>query len=189
MAPVRFASPGAFDHCRSLVNERLLLSGFQVAHDGKLEKTQRASTLGEAQQRADDLRAELIRHNVHPAVLAFCRNELLERNYFHAVLEASKSVFERLRLLTGLQTDGTALVDASCSLPSGPRVAFNSLATEWERSEQTGLAAILKGFYSTFRTPPAHAPRVSWAVSRSDAIDMLTFASVLHRRLDNATVR
>ncbi len=189
MAPVRFKTPAAFEECRVLVNERLLLSGFRVAADGILEKVKPATSLAEAQQRADDLRAELIRRAVHEEVLRFCRAELLERNYFHAVLEASKSVFERVRGLTGLQDDGAGLVDATCSLASGPRVAFNDLATESERSEQTGLALIMKGLYSTFRTPAAHAPRIAWATSRADALDMLTVASMLHRRLDKATVR
>jgi len=30
---------------------------------------------------------------------------------------------------------------------------------------------------------------VAWATSRSDALDMLTLASMLHRRLDKAVVR
>ena len=45
-----------------------------------------ASTVAEAQARADDLRAELTRRQVHPDVLRFCRAELLQQNYFHAVL-------------------------------------------------------------------------------------------------------
>jgi hypothetical protein len=83
----------------------------------------------------------------------------------------------------------TPLIDATCSLSSGPRIAFNSLATDWERSEQTGLAMFMKGLFSTFRNPTAHAPKVLWATSRIDALDMLTLASMLHRRLDDATVR
>jgi uncharacterized protein (TIGR02391 family) len=111
----------------------------------------------EAQQRADDLRAELSRRDVHPDVLRFCRAELLDQNYFHAVLEASKSVADKLRGLTRTSGDGSPLVDATCSLASGPRIAFNSLATEWERSEQTGIATLMKGLFSTFRNPAAHA--------------------------------
>lgn len=189
MRPVRFASPARHEETRTLVNERLLLSGFQVSEDGTVVKTRAASTLSEAQQRADDLRAELIRRDVHPDVVAFCRPELLERNYFHAVLEASKSVADKLRRRSGVGGDGSGLVDATCSLSSGPRLAFNSLATDWERSEQTGIAMLLKGLFSTFRNTTAHAPRLVWGTSRSDAIDMLTLASMLHRRLDAATVR
>ena len=76
-----------------------------------------------------------------------------------------------------------------CFPAASPRVRFNSLATEWERSEQAGIATLMKGLFSTFRNPAAHAPRVAWATSRSDALDMLTLASMLHRRLDEADVR
>jgi uncharacterized protein (TIGR02391 family) len=189
MAPVRFTSPSEFEERRTLVNERLLYSGFQVQEDGSLKRVKFATTVSEAQQRADDLRAELVRRDVHPEVIRFCRAELLQRNYFHAVLEASKSVADRLRTMTGISGDGALLVDATCSLSSGPRVVFNSLATEWERSEQTGLATLMKGVFSTFRNPTAHAPKVLWATSRRDALDMLTLASMLHRRLDDSTVR
>jgi uncharacterized protein (TIGR02391 family) len=90
---------------------------------------------------------------------------------------------------TGSASDGTRLVDTTCFPAASPQVRFNALATEWERSEQTGVATLTKGLFSAFRNPAAHAPRVAWATSRSDALDMLTLASMLHRRLDNAVVR
>jgi uncharacterized protein (TIGR02391 family) len=193
MAPVRFGSAAEFEAVRTRVNERLLLSGFEVRKDGIVVTVRAARTLEEAQQRADDLRAELARRDVHPYVLAFCRAELLQQNYFHAVLEASKSVADKLRTLTGVTagsaSDGTRLVDTTCFPAASPQVRFNDLATEWERSEQTGIATLMKGLFSTFRNPAAHAPRVAWATSRSDALDMLTLASMLHRRLDKAVVR
>ena len=189
MAPVRFPSQAEFDARRALVNEKLLLAGFSVREDGKVIRAAAASTVAEAQARADDLRAELSRRQVHPDVLRFCRAELLQHNYFHAVLEACKSVAGKVRTLSGQEGDGSPLVDSTCSLSSGPRIVFNSLGTEWERSEQTGLATLMKGLFSTFRNPTAHAPKVLWATSRTDALDMLTLASMLHRRLDDATVR
>ncbi len=193
MAPVRFGSAAEFEAVRTRVNERLLLSGFEVRKDGIVVTVRAARTVEEAQQRADDLRAELARRDVHPDVLAFCRAELLQQNYFHAVLEASKSVADKLRTLTGVTagsaSDGTRLVDTTCFPAASPQVRFNDLATEWERSEQTGIATLMKGLFSTFRNPAAHAPRVAWATSRSDALDMLTLASMLHRRLDKAVVR
>ena len=189
MQPVRFESPEEFEAHRVPVSERLLLSGYRVREDGKVARVKAATTLSEAQQRADALRAELARREVHPDVLHFCRVELVQQNYFHAVLEAAKSVAEKLRDMSGLDGDGAGLVDGACSLSSGPIVAFNALSTEWERSEQTGLATLLKGLFGTFRNPTAHAPKVRWATSRAEALDMLTLASMLHRRLDAATVR
>ncbi|MFI6505814.1 TIGR02391 family protein [Nonomuraea typhae] len=186
MRPVRFTSTLAFEDTRSAVNEALLYSGYKILDDGRVARTTAATTVAEAQQRADDLRAELSRRGVHPDVLHFCRAELMQRNYFHTVLEASKSVADKLRVLTGENGDGSGLVDKTCSIGQGPRVAFNTLTTEWERSEQNGLVMLMKGLFSTFRNPSAHAPKVLWATSRSDALDVLTLISMLHRRLDTA---
>jgi hypothetical protein len=60
MNPVRFSSQAQFDECRAQVNEKLLFSGLKVREDGKVVREARpATTVAEAQQRADDLRAEL----------------------------------------------------------------------------------------------------------------------------------
>jgi uncharacterized protein (TIGR02391 family) len=187
MAPVRFGSPAEHDAHRAAVNARLLLYGYQVLDDGRVARAAAARTVSEAQQRADALKAELARREVHPDVLAFCRAELVEQNYFHAVLEAAKSVAEKIRVRTGLTGDGSAVVDQAFGLSNGtPVLAFNTLQTDWERSEHTGLAMLCKGLFSTFRNPTAHAPKVRWALERNEALDMLTLASMLHRRIDDA---
>ena len=69
---------------------------------------------------------------------------------------------------------------------SMPFLAFNSLRTESEQSEQKGLLNLMKGIFGTFRSPTAHAPRLSWNMTEQDALDLLTMASFLHRRLDSA---
>lgn len=187
MQPVRFASPAEHEAHRAAVNARLLLFGYEVREDGRVGQATMARTVSEAQQRADSLRAELERRNVHADVLMFCRAELLQQNYFHAVLEATKSVADKIRAKTGLTGDGATIVDAAFSLNQGePMLAFNALTTEWERSEHKGLAMLCRGLFSTFRNTTAHAPKVRWAVDRHEALDLLTLASMLHRRLDDA---
>ncbi len=189
MRPVRFPSVEQFDFHRAAINERLVLSGFLVREDGRIARVSAATTLSEAKQRASALREELGRRHVHDDVLTFCRVELLHDNYFHAVLEAAKSVAEKIRVLTGLQLDGNSLIDAACSTRENrPLLAFNALDTDWERSEHQGLATLCRGLFSTFRNPAAHAPRILWAVEQAEALDMLTLASMLHRRLDGARI-
>jgi hypothetical protein len=68
-----------------------------------------------------------------------------------------------------------------------PKIAFNSLATETDLSEQKGLANLFVGMFGTFRNPTAHGPKISWPISEQDALDLLTLVSLLHRRLDAAT--
>ena len=118
-------------------------------------------------------------------MLAFCRAELTEHNYFHAVLEASKSVVEKIRSLTALTGDGASLIDEAFTLKN-PALLFNDLTDDSERSEHVGLATMAKALWAIYRNPTAHAPKVKWAVVEQDALDMLTIASMLHRRLDQA---
>jgi len=44
-------------------------------------------------------------------VFEYCIAELLAENYFHSVFEATKSIAERIRELTGIEIDGATLVD------------------------------------------------------------------------------
>ena len=189
MAPVRYREEAdIFDSRRKDVNEVLAFAGWQLGEDGKLRTAEKVSTLTEAQERAGQLQKELQRRGVHPDVMQFCQAELLQKNYFHAVLEATKSVADKIRHRTGLQGDGAALVDAAFGKgPSGhPALAFNSLQSDTQRSEHTGLMNLTKGALGTFRNPTAHAPKISWAITERDALEALTLLSMLHRRLDGA---
>ena len=123
-----------------------------------------------------------------PDVLQFCRAELLQENYFHAVFEATKSVADKIREKSTLTTDGARLVDEAFGFGAGnrPILAFNSLRTETEISEHRGLMNLIKRLFGTFRSTTAHAPKIKWMIREQDAFDMLTFTFLLHRRLDEA---
>ena len=189
MSPVRYTGKQEqFTFLKERLNPVLLFTGHQLGDDGNLRVVTAAKTVGEAEQRAGHLRAELLRRNVHPDVLRFCKAELLQDNYFHAVLEATKSVADKIRHKTGLTSDGSKLVDEAFGLKNGPKLAFNTLQTDSERSEHNGLAMIMRGLFSTFRNPTAHAPKITWAISEQDALDLLTMVSFIHRQLDQAVL-
>jgi uncharacterized protein (TIGR02391 family) len=170
------------------LNQCLLLEGLEVARTGKLRPAERARDLPEAERRADRLRAELQRRRVHPYVLKFCQAELVKDNYFHAVLEASKSIFARIREVSGLAGDGVALVDAAFSLKrqGAPPIAFNSLRTQSEKSAHGGYANFARGIAGAFRNRTAHEPKVEYPMSEEDALDTLVVISMVHRALDSA---
>jgi uncharacterized protein (TIGR02391 family) len=190
MDPIRYTGmPERFAIRRDQLNRALAFCGMHLGEDGHLRNAAAATTLTEAQRRARSLYQRLTQRGVHSAVLRYCTAELLADNYFHAVLEASKGLFERLRERTGLDADGADLIDRALAIPKDggtPRVTFNSLRSESERSEQRGLVNLFKGVAGTFRNPTAHAPRISWSMSELDALDLLTLLSMLHRRLDTA---
>ncbi len=78
--------------------------------DGKIRRSTKAENLSEAMRRASQLHDALSSRSVHEDVLRFCRAELLDENYFHAVFEAMKSIAAKIRDLSGLQLDGADLV-------------------------------------------------------------------------------
>ena len=131
------------------------------------------------------MRANLATRGVHPDVLRFCREELLADNYFHAVMEAVKSVADKLRSQTGLTDDGAALVDRALG-GSPPMVAINPLKTESEKSEQKGFANLMRGAFGMFRNTTAHEARINWPMTKDDAEDLFSLVSLIHRRLDTA---
>ena len=188
MRPVRYTSDHTlFESRRSSLNTILAFTGYSLGEDGKLRLlSQPARTLKKAEEAAGRLRAELSRRGVHADVLKFCRPDLLEENYFHAVLEATKSVGDKIREKAEINGDGQVLVDRAFSLGQQgvPVLAFNSLQSETERSEHNGLMQLMKGMFGAFRNVTAHAPKVKWPISERDALDLLTIASYLHRRLD-----
>jgi uncharacterized protein (TIGR02391 family) len=186
MQPARYASnPDRFEYLRTPLNKALLFAGLYVDEAGKLRPGERVTTLPEAERRARELRGDLETRGVHPDVLRFCRAELLGDDYFHAVQEAAKSVFDKLRALTGKTEDGGSLVDAALG-GEAPVLAINELMTLSERSEQKGLVNLIKGTYGMFRNPTAHEARIKWKMTKEDAEDLMSLASLIHRRLDGA---
>lgn len=184
--PVRYqGKSGLLGWRRKGVNVTLAFVGLEYGEDGKFRSVSPAATLSEAEARADRMTSALQARGVHPDVLRYCRAELVQKNAFHAVLEASKSVFDKVRQRTGLSTDGAALIEAVFA-GSDPALKINAFATDSEVSEQKGFANLLKGLYGTFRNPTAHAPRMSWPMSEEDALDLMTLASYAHRRIDKA---
>lgn len=188
MAPANHLStPGRHEAMRFRLNQALLLAGLQCTDEGKLEKAEAATTLSQAESRARAMRAGLERRNVHPEVLRFCSAEWLADDYFHAVQEAVKSVMDRLRKSTGLTTDGGELVSVVLG-GDAPRLAINARQTKSEKDEQKGFVNLVIGVYGMFRNPTSHEARIHWPMTQQDAEDIMSMVSLLHRRLDTATM-
>jgi|SRR5450759_2665256 uncharacterized protein (TIGR02391 family) len=190
MDPVRYrGNRDLLEDRRHDLNVILAFAGIRVREDGKLEPVPRAATLSEAEQRAGKLRTELARRGISGDVLRFCRPELLEGNYFHAVFEATKSIAAKLRERTGSTLDGHALVEETLGIKGNrtPMLAWNSLATDNDRSEHRGVALMIAGTFSYFRNLPAHVPKIGFRrVTEEEALELLTIVSFIHRRLDAA---
>ena len=174
-----------FNREREKINTVLAFSGLKVNESGQVERAKKISTLNESEKKSNRLKTILKERNIHHDVIRFCNPELIEKNYFHCALEATKSLAEKIRGRSNIQEDGAALVDKVFG-GNRPKVAFNSLTSEHEKSEQKGLVNLMKGVFGTFRNPTAHAPKIYWELTEQDALDLLSVLSYLHRRLESA---
>lgn len=188
LAPVNYVqNQDTFEDRRSRLNGILSFSGIQYRADGQFERITVAKTIDDAQKRVQSILPKLRQRGVHGRVLQYCNEELLKENYFHAVLEATKSLAEQIRQLTNLKEDGTALYDKAFST-SAPYLVLNNLQTESEKSQQKGFCLMLKGINSMVRNVTAHTPKIKWIIEEDEAIDILTTISFLHKNLDNCQV-
>lgn len=184
LIPARFVGRSdEFEAHRQELNTVLAFSGLEYGPDGKFRECQAAQTLDEAERRVRTIQAKFQGRRMHAEVLKYCRAELLQDNYFHAVFEAAKGLAQRIRDLSGIQADGAALVDRVFAIDR-PVLALNSLQTETEKSEHKGFAALLKGCFGAVRNPLAHEPKILWD-GEDDAADYLSLLSLLHRKLDD----
>ncbi len=185
LAPARFVGRRDFyDQKLESINVILAFKGLRFKDDGKFHTVAAATNLSEAEARALHLKENLLKRNPHPELLRFCRAELVADNYFHAVLEASKSIAETIRTITGLTSDGATLIDEALG-GDDPKIKINKFITETEQSEQRGFVNLTKGLFGTFRNPTSHAPRLVWSMPEQDALDLFTLGSYVLRRIDN----
>lgn len=186
LQPVRYIGNEETFHNRRLeVNKRLAFIGTEFTEQGKLRLVQKATTIAEAEQRASRLKHKLENRNVHPAIFEYCRAELLVENYFHSVFEATKSIADRLRAMTGLYADGNALVETAFST-NNSLIRINRLQTDTHRSEHIGLCNLIKGVFGLIRNSTAHEPKIKFEIIEEEALDILNTISYIHKRLDKA---
>lgn len=186
LQPVRYIGKEDIFHNRRLeVNKRLAFIGTELTEQGKFRLVEKATTIAEAEQRASRLKQKLENRNVHAAVFEYCKAELLVENYFHSVFEATKSIADRLRAMTGLYADGNALAETAFST-SNPLVKINWLKTDTDRSEHIGLCNLIKGVFGLIRNPTAHEPKIKFEITEEEALDILNTISYIHKKLDKA---
>lgn len=187
LSPIRYINKKSdFENARRQVNAILLFSGLELTSKGNFRIVEKVSTIVEAQERVNIIMTKLNERNIHTQVLKYCKAELMEDNYFHAVFEATKALAQIIRDKTGIQKDGSALVDEAFSI-NNPYLIFNKLQTETERAEHKGFTMLLKGCFSAIRNPKAHEPKILWS-GEDDVIDYFSLISMLYKKLDSAIV-
>ena len=184
--PVAFTNSGKREQYNYLLDETnkvLLLAGLEITKEGQLTEVVPATTLDEVDRRVNSLQKQLYHRAIHAEVKKYCIKDYLQKDYYDAVFEAAKGLAERVRNITGLKTDGGTLFQAAFA-KKDPYLFFNSMQTESEQSEFSGLKELLEAIYHLARNPAAHTPKVNWKVEESKALDILTIISFAHKYLD-----
>lgn len=123
---------------------------------------------------------------LHPEVVRASSDLFADRHYSSAIGDAFKSLEVRLRTMTGADKSGVALVGEAL----GGRSPKIELATSTGRSgadEREGFQAIFRGAMQAIRNPKAH--ELATDEDPLHALEYLALASLLHRRLDESSVR
>jgi uncharacterized protein (TIGR02391 family) len=184
MQPSRYLGKDALFHFRlNELNKSLSFIGLALTEQAKFKKTDRATTLTEAQQRASHYKYKLEMRNTHSSIIKYCEEEILDENYFHSVFEAVKSVADRIRNITGLHADGVALTEAAFS-KTNPLIKINLLQNDTQISEHLGLANLIKGMFGLIRNPTAHTPKIKFVIEEDEALDIMCIVSLIHKKLD-----
>lgn len=188
MSPAKFVNDEErFIYARNAINKVLAFDGLEIGEDGQFRQATAATTISEAKQRVDTIASRLKGREIHPEVLKYCKAELMQENYFHAVFEAAKSVAQRIRDMTGIQLDGAQLIDKAFA-ERNPIIWINAMRTETDKSEHKGFALLIKGAFAAIRNPTAHEPKILWQ-GEEDAADYFTLLSLIHRKLDKAKIK
>ncbi|MGJ0714427.1 TIGR02391 family protein [Enterococcus raffinosus] len=168
------------------INSQLMFYGFEVNDSGKVIVIKVVETFNDAQKRLQSFNERLSEYDIHSEVIKYCQSELFSENYFHAILEASKGLLHRLRDLSGLNLDGSTLVNESFIVKQ-PVIVIkgNKIESLTEKSEYNGLKSLLNTIVYLYRNPKAHEPKLYNPSSESDAVTAFTLMSMAHSILDN----
>ncbi|SEJ78773.1 TIGR02391 family protein [Dyadobacter sp. SG02] len=184
--PKRYSDEASFERDRTAINEKLVYEGIEIDKSGQPKRVDKARTISEAKRRSQKIKEKVHGIGIHPNILPYCEEEWLKENYFHAILEITKSVAERLRELSGYFSDGSELVDDCFGLGKDkrPMLAFNTLTTQSDESEHKGFGNFCKGFFSMYRNPKAHNAKILEDTQASEMTEVLVVATIIHNKLD-----
>lgn len=122
--------------------------------------------------------------NLHPDILRAASDLFADGHYVEAIFNAFKAVELRVKAMSGLDQTGEPLMAAAFG--DRPRIRVSVEQGTSGESEQRGFKFLFMGAMAGIRNPKAHE-----FVQQRDpqrALEYLAFASILMRRLDDATV-
>jgi len=124
-------------------------------------------------------------HLLHPAIIASSYDLFRDGHLRDAVLNSVVAIFDLIRERTGLDSDGSNLVNRAFSL-ADPYLILSELETDSGQNDQKGFIQLFSGSYQGIRNPKAHS--LNHDLTETKASQYLVHASLLARRVTEAQV-
>lgn len=182
-----FTSLNHYNEEMSQINKCISYYGLELQSDGKVHLTESTSSKREANERYDLLKSKLSERNIHPEIMKFCTQDIVNEDYFSIIFEASKSIYDRIRNMTSVNKDGNQLINY-CFNRNEPFIVFNSLTTSTEINLYEGFKNILLSIAQIGRNPRAHTPKIYSYENLDNCLDILNLISFAHKMLDQCFV-
>ena len=152
-----------------------------------------AQDIPELEERLDAFLAETaqqtgedgFRHLLHPAIITSSYELFENGNFREAVLNSVVAIFDLIRERTGIDMDGSTLVNKAFSL-TNPYLILSELQSESGQNDQKGFIQLFNGSYQGIRNPKAHS--LNHDLTKAKASQYLVHASLLARRVSEAQV-
>jgi uncharacterized protein (TIGR02391 family) len=122
------------------------------------------------------------RLDLHHEIARVASKLYLDGHYSNAVEAAVKALNGLVRLRSGLDVDGSPLMEKAFS-PNGPVLRFNNLSDQSGKDEQRGFMMMFSGAVAGLRNPRAHG-FIQDEPER--ALEFIAFVSLLAKLLEEA---
>jgi uncharacterized protein (TIGR02391 family) len=122
------------------------------------------------------------RLDLHPEIVRAATEFYQNGHYANAIEDAIKALNAWVRLRSGVEVDGAALMQRVFS-PNSPVLRFNDLADQNDKDEQQGFMMMFAGAVAGLRNPRAHK------IIKDDperALEFIAFISLLAKLVDEA---
>ncbi|HAF07553.1 MAG: Uncharacterized protein XD76_0251 [candidate division TA06 bacterium 32_111] len=166
-------------------NQKLISFLRLITPENKIEQIEKILKEGDLNLPLDESIKEFYSRNFHRLIHQHCFNLYKQKNYFHAVFEASKIYNKMVKGKAKSEKDGFQLM--MDVWPVSGVLKITPCETETDRNVQEGLKFLSAGLMQAIRNPTAHEPALHWPISKEDCLDLLSFVSFLMRQLDKAT--
>ena len=128
---------------------------------------------------------EFTSRNFHPEVVKHARKLFLQKNYFHAVFEASKAYNKAVKEKARSNEDGASLMMNVWGCKGVLKIT--RCVTDTDKNVQDGVMFLSGGLMRAIRNPTAHEPALDWPIDKQECLEILSLISFLFRQLDKAT--